>query len=258
MNWNVQVFVDAANMEYATARANAALGDIYAFGQGVERDEDLGAVYWQRAVTHGDVESMTNLAYHYLRNRDALSVDISQVLHLYERAIELGSTCAAFNLGCLYRDGQFVEHDYARAVTLFTWAGARGDPSSLNGLAGMYDLGLGVAQNHTKAYEYYTLAAEAGCEVAMNNVGMAFYNGEGVPESKAEALRYFLLAGDSGNAVGDFHAGLVLLDGADGVDQDTERALACFRRAARAGHQGAEEKVSEMFEDGALARSNTT
>ena len=80
----------------------------------------------------------------------------------------------------------------------------------------------------------------------MNNAGIALYNGEGVAEDPAEALIYFLAAGKNGNYVGDFRAGMILLHGAEGVDQDLEHALACLKRAARAGHQGAEQKVNEL------------
>ena len=68
----------------------------------------------------------------------------------------------------MYKNGNGVKKDYAKAFELFSKAAAGGDINALYNLGRCYENGWGVKIDLAKAQEWYRKAAEKGQKDAMN------------------------------------------------------------------------------------------
>ena len=110
------------------------------------------------------------------------------------RAAEQGHAPAQFNLGDMYRNGQGVLQDYAKAARWFRRAAERGDAPSQFNLALMYQWGEGTVQDYTQAVKWYRRAAEQGLPEAQINLGIMYETGKGVAQNLIQAHKWFNLA----------------------------------------------------------------
>jgi len=69
---------------------------------------------------------------------------------------------AQWKLGLLYRDGEGVPQDGAKAALWLRRAAEKDFPSAEYDLGKMYDLGLGVPKDYVQAEQWYYRAAEHG------------------------------------------------------------------------------------------------
>uniref|UniRef100_UPI0025971FFC tetratricopeptide repeat protein n=1 Tax=uncultured Psychrobacter sp. TaxID=259303 RepID=UPI0025971FFC len=66
----------------------------------------------------------------------------------------------------------------------------QGDASAQHNLGWMYKNGEGVRQDYAKAVEWYTKAANQGNASAQYNIGLMYYGGEGVRQDYAKAAEF--------------------------------------------------------------------
>ena len=114
------------------ARAQFFLGEMYANGRGVVKD-DTQAVYW------------------------------------YHKAAEQGGATAQYNLGLTYANGSGVVKDDVQALYWYRKAAIQGDDSAQNNLGGMYEFGIGVPKDEQTAYFWYLLASVKGEQKYIDN-----------------------------------------------------------------------------------------
>lgn len=74
--------------------AQTLVGSLYAYGQGVERDDAVAARWFQRAAEAGSAQAQYNLAILY-ENGWGVSKDLQQARHWYRTAADQGRTDAA-------------------------------------------------------------------------------------------------------------------------------------------------------------------
>ena len=115
-----------------------------------------------------------------------------------EKRMELNDAIATFNLGSMYRDGDYgLPRDQAKALELWHRAGELGSADAYYNIGIAYDTGDGgVEIDKKKAVHYYELAAMGGDPYARNNLG-----GLEVEEGNLErALKHWLIAVRDGNS----------------------------------------------------------
>jgi TPR repeat protein len=115
--------------EQGNAEAQASLGFMYEFGEGVRKD-DQKAIYW------------------------------------YKKAAEQGNADAEFSLGNSYLDGERVRQDCQKGIKLLTKAAKQGHIQAILSLGRMYWHGLRVRQNKSLAKEYFGKACDLGIQDA--------------------------------------------------------------------------------------------
>jgi uncharacterized protein len=108
---------------------------------------------------------------------------------------EQGNSDAQHNLGNMYRKGQGVPQDYAKAVEWYGKAAEQGYANAQYNLGVMYSNGVGVPPNNILAYAWASLAAMSGDE---NNVGLRDaaaeqLSSEDLAKAQAEAARLHAL-----------------------------------------------------------------
>ena len=116
--------------------AMTLLGEIYAQGLGVGRDDSKAAQWYKLASAHGDRDAMFALAMFNLEGR-AGPRDPDGAARLLAEAAKLGHAPAAYDLGLLYLQGQQFPQDFARAAELFRQAADAGEGLRQLGLHGL-------------------------------------------------------------------------------------------------------------------------
>ena len=118
--------------EQGSAKAQFALGLMYANGQGVLQEHKTAVKWWKFSANQG-------------------------------------YAVAQFNLGYMYDEGKGVPQDYKTAVKWYRLAAEQGNvPAQLN-LGIMYDEGRGGIQDNVYAHMWYNLAAISGDKDAVTN-----------------------------------------------------------------------------------------
>ncbi|MFT4627088.1 MAG: TPR repeat protein [Myxococcota bacterium] len=120
----------------------------------------------RRACDRGSAAGCNNLGFHLERNRG----NPEAAAELYATACDMhnyGPACT--NLGRLYREGNGVSGDPARAAQLYHRACAADYATACNNLGWLHEHGLGVDADPEKAVNLYAEACTAGVPVACEN-----------------------------------------------------------------------------------------
>jgi TPR repeat protein len=119
--------------------------------------------------------------------------------HGDSRAAEEDHPGAQYELGNLYRRGELVEQDFARAGELFEAAGRQGHLGAVNNLGAMYLFGQGVEADPQRAGAYFRIAAEGGLPRGLTNLAYLFENGLGTERDLLRAAQLYLMASLAGD-----------------------------------------------------------
>jgi TPR repeat protein len=147
----------------------------------------------------GNANAMYRVGLAYEKG-EGVEKDYEAAAAWYEEAANLGHGAAMGRLGNLYEEGDGVEKDYQTAMEWLMAGAAAGDPFSMNGVGRFYDIGKGVTQDFHKAAEWYEKAAAVGYAAAMRNLAILYENGQGVKQDKNKAIEWYTKAAKAGNA----------------------------------------------------------
>ena len=114
--------------------AMTLLGEIYAQGLGVGRDDSKAAQWYKMAAAKGDRDALFALAMFNFQGR-ATTKNLEEAARLLEAAAKLGHAGAAYDLGLLYLQGQQFPQDIKRAGELFALAAEGGNSEAQYALA---------------------------------------------------------------------------------------------------------------------------
>jgi uncharacterized protein len=112
--------------EQGNASAQAVLGGMYAYGQGVSQDYAVAMSWYRKAAEKGDADSQTDLGTMYYSGR-GVPQDYRAAAVWFRRAADQGDARAQVSLGLMYVDGHGVPRDYVLAYMWFNLAAAAGD-----------------------------------------------------------------------------------------------------------------------------------
>ncbi len=153
--------------ESGDAYAQAALGSIYANGDGVKQDYKE-AVKWYRLAAGKNSTAIYHLG---LLNYAGKGVprDYKKAVMWYRFAAGRGNIEAQNALGDIYYHGHIVLKDYRKAIKYYKSAAKKGNANSQNGLGRMYQNGYVVEKDLKIAYVWFSVAAKQGYIDAMKN-----------------------------------------------------------------------------------------
>jgi len=152
----------------------------------------------------------------------------------FSAAANQGNAVGKHLLASLYYQGQGVERDLRKAVSLFKEAAAANYPPSLANLALMYSNGDGVPADQKVAFQYGHKAAEAGDVQSQFNLAQAYRKGSGVPQDYEKAASWYRKAAEAGMPQAQNEYGLLFAQG-QGVPLDYVQAFAWIDMPASAG-----------------------
>lgn len=102
------------------------IGQMYYDGQGVTKDDGVGAHWIGKAAEAGGAETMFDVGYMYHWGED-LPMDYNEALRWFRKAAELGNANAMIDLGNMYENGKGVLQDYNEAIRWYRQAAEKGE-----------------------------------------------------------------------------------------------------------------------------------
>lgn len=145
--------------ENGHAQAQYRLGLLYRKGQGVNKNDQAAAKWWQLSASQGDAEAQFGLSNLYATGEGVLKSE-SQAVKLLQQAAIQGHAAAQTSLGVKYATGRGVPKSDAEATRWWRLAARQGNAGAQLGLGAAYEYGIGaVPQHKVAAYALYNLAA---------------------------------------------------------------------------------------------------
>ena len=251
-------------------KAKYSLGNMYAAGHGVEKNNEEALKLWYKAYRQGNSDAALRiasiaivgknykLAVPFLRfaavagNADAqfflgsayllgfgISKDTSKAL-LWLKLAEAGKNIdASFALGNIYRGIYDHPKDEERSCNHYVTGVSRGEVESLaveymKLSADCYMSGAGVDKSTSKAVKWYENAAENGSLEAQKSLGILFFTGDHVPKDISRSAKWFLKAAEQGDLISQKLIAKMYSKG-DGVQKDLASAAKWFAIVADRG-----------------------
>jgi TPR repeat protein len=213
-------------------KAMTLLGELYANGFGIERDDKKAAEWYRLAADRGDRAAMFALGMFYLGGRLG-TVNSEQGAKLLAAAAKLGHAAASYDLALLYLEGKVFPQDFARAAELFRIAADAGNPEAQYALATFYKEGRGVPTDLAEAARLLAAAALVDNTDAQVEYAIALFNGTGVDRNEPLAAALLRKAARKGNPVAQNRLANILAVGR-GLKADAMEAIK-WHMVAKAG-----------------------
>ncbi len=230
------------------AHAMYRLGRLYAFGNGVLKN-DVTAVQWYRkGADAGNSSAMTALAFALLEGRGT-GVNHQEGLRWLRDGANAGNVDAMNRLGHILLDGTIADKDPLEAARLFKKAAEAEHVASMVDLARLYYNGIGIQTDINMAAVWYKRASDLGNSVAMVTLGWMHENGKGVDTDPFMAADLYRRAADLGNSGGMVNLALLHVQG-KGVARNEAAAVALYRKAIGLGNPMAMNNLAWMLQEG--------
>lgn len=147
---------------WGLAIAMALLGSVFAMA--AQPEQDVAAV--RQAAEQGDAKAQAILGAMY-EYGEGVTKDAKQAVAWYRQAAKQGQAGAQSNLGVMYAKGKGVAQDAKQAVAWMRKAAEQGESTAQSNLGLMYAKGKGVPQDYQQAYVWYSVAAANGEHLAI-------------------------------------------------------------------------------------------
>lgn len=224
-------------------QAMGSLAYLYYTGNGVPQDYDKAFIWSQKAADAGDKNGCFYLGAAYFFGNGA-ETDQTQGVYWWEKAAELGDLVAQRNTGLAYSRGNGVEQNAEKAAEWWKKAAELGDAESQYLLADAYRTGTGIEQDNDQASFWYEKSAEQDYALAQYYLAV-YYSGQGNEE---QTVKWMQKAAENGNADAQYLIGYFYYLGA-GVEKDLVKAAYWLQKAADQGQTAAVELLREIPDD---------
>ena len=187
--------------------AEYVLGKMYLKGEVIEQDVDEAVKWLNRSVKHKNPYAEYLLGKEYLKG-DILPLDVVTGIELLESSADSGNKYACYTLGKALYEGKDCSPDKKRGLFLLEYS------------------------------------ADEGFQYAQYYLGKLLYNNAETPEDLKKAVSYLSQAGRQNN-----HNALYLLGKILASDDvyDIEKAIRCYRLAAKHGNTFAEYQLGRIY-----------
>jgi len=142
------------------------LGQMYANGQGVPKDDNEAAKWTRMAAEKGDTEARYNLGIMLTKGEGLQKDEVEGAKWIRMAAENNGHAEAQGYLGWMYSNGVGVPKDYAEAMKWFRRAAEQGSAEAQAALGVCYAGGHGVTPDNVQSYMWVNIAASNGFDKA--------------------------------------------------------------------------------------------
>lgn len=175
--------------------AQANLGTMYMYGDGVAKDMHVAAAWYQKAATSGlPHPAVINAMYQMAilnRGYGGHPQNMDQAIFWYKQAAAGGDVEAMNQLGILYYDGDGVQKDYSQSLEWFTKAAQKDHPEAQSFIGDLYRFGRGVNKDFSEAVRWYEKAATKHYPHALFMLGVLYGQGLGVNADRSKSINYY-------------------------------------------------------------------
>ena len=180
------------------AKAQAAVGEYYLHGWGIDQDPVEAVGWFKKAANQGYGLSCFFLGMCYLEG-EGITKDAKQAFMIFKKGADLNDSDSQAMLGSCYLDGIGVAKDPSLAFVWTSKAAEQGHYGAQYNLASMFESGIGVEQNYKKAAEFFKKSADQGHDEAQRCVGFYHLHGLYHEPNVEEAMKWFQASADQGN-----------------------------------------------------------
>jgi eukaryotic-like serine/threonine-protein kinase len=199
----------------------------------------------------GDRDAQFSVAWLYDQG-EGVSRDNEKAAAWYEKAAEQGHVLAQYNLGALYEQGRGVGQSDEQALKWYRKAADQNDADAQNQVAIMYALGLGTRKDEFEAVMWFAKAAKQGLAKAQKNLADMHATGRGVERDDREALRLYRQAAEQRHPDAEYSVGSLYEAGRAGLKRDYDVAAQWYGRAAEHGSTKARDALDRLRSRGRI------
>lgn len=182
-------------------------------------------------------------------NGDGVRKDDAAALRYYKQAAARGHAPALYTVGSMLEAGRGARADRVAAFQSFVKSAEQGWPPAQLKVAEMFSAGVGTARDDNAAAIWYRKAALNGLVEAQYNLALAYEQGRGVPKDRQQAQKWYRDAADRGDARARFSLAL-MLEGGLGSAPDAVAAAELYRTAAEQGFAPAQNNYGLLLAEG--------
>ncbi len=216
------------------------LGDMYRFGQHVEKDTVKALELYTHAANNKDLRSQYLLGSFHL-NGNIAKKDRIKAIGWYTKAAERGHINAQNDLGTIY----FSEKKYNEGEKWFLKAVEKGNAYAAYNMGLIYHGGLGRDKDYEKAKNWFINAAKKNHRASQYRLGLMFENGEGVQKNSVEAKNWY-----SKSAKNNYAAAQHKMGGLAYEEKNYENALEWYSKSANQDYSSSQNMLGVMNEMG--------
>lgn len=161
-----------------------------------------------------------------------VEIDLRTAKEYFEKGLALGNASSANWLGYMYENGIYVDKSIPEAINIYKKAVEFGDEDSVCYLCDLYI----ANKEYQKALEFLndTLKSNESLKGSIYyKLGELYFYGRGVETNYQTALEYFEKAYENEYTVSLAYLGF--LYGSNLVEQDTDKAIMCYKEAIEDG-----------------------
>lgn len=233
-------------------RKSAELGNAnaqYNLADSLKKEGNSECLTWyQKAFENGDADAPYEMALIY-KDGEIVQKDNAKAAEYLSNAVDMGNISATLDLACAYLRGDIVEQDKVKGVELMRRAADAGNGTAANNLSILYEKGDGVEADINASIDWAVKAAENGDGDQAFEYALAFFNGKApFEEDKAKGLEFFILSANAGSVVAMENVG-VCYNNAYGTERNTEKAIEWFEKAARVGSEKGFNNLKELYNE---------
>ncbi len=207
--------------EAGDSYAQCVLGDMYWFGDGVEKDSIVGLQWYKKSAEQGNPRGLLDLAAIYDNSKN-----YKAAFPLFKKAAELNSATGMSMVGLYYYEGRVVKKNSKEGVSWFKKAADLGLGLAQRNLAFAFLDGEGTPKDLSASFKYFSLITQKdnSDDIADGLVELYF---AAEKANNTEVIDKIRDAAKSGNpmmahAVGEFYRG----------NSDNTTAEIWFKKAA--------------------------
>ena len=181
--------------------------------------------------------------------------DADKALECYKAAAALGMTNAYEAMGDIYRQGEIVERDLARAIELYDIGAKEGHSSARekaemlkNKREELYNVGKELIRSTPdQSFRAFAIASSMGYVPAYKEMARAFLAGRGIKKDRTQAYLWFKKAVEAKDEEALYEYGLCYSRGI-GTAFDFDRAVEILSKAARLQSRDAAQELKRIMD----------
>ena len=179
----------------------------------------------------------------------------SELFHKLQVCARFGDKRCQNMLGIWYEKGLGTKQNYGLAIEWYKKSAEQEYASAYGNLGDLYNYGEGVTQDFSKAVEYYTLGANLNSADCLYELACCYFSGEGVKEDKEKAFSLFERAASLDEPFAKYELYRCYINGW-GTEKDETSAIKVLKEAVKLKHPVSCYILATYYDSGELVRKN--
>ncbi len=234
---------------YGDKRCQNMLGIWYQQGIADKPDYQLAIKWYKKSAEQNYKSAFFNLGELYI-NGEGVTKDLKKAVEYYILGANHNSLDCIYNLACCYFSGEGVDEDKEKAFSLFEKASALNDPFAKYELYKCYINGWGTEIDEKQALKALNEAVKLKHPESCYILATYYFSGELVRKNERKALRLIKESAELGYCQAQEKLGEIYREGAYDESESPKRAFKWYYKAAEQGNISAAFYIGYFYANG--------